>query len=89
MTCFIAYIILYLSFRNPNTGFLNTATRSELDVSGARSPTKMEYSLCCSGDEEEEEELALLVKEIALTSGLGAAVGAVGAGKGRGSVCES
>jgi hypothetical protein len=32
------------SFLSPRTGFLKTATRSELDVSGARSPTKMLYS---------------------------------------------
>lgn len=32
------------SFRRPRTGFRNTATRSELDVSGARSPTNMLYS---------------------------------------------
>ena len=41
------------SFRKPRTGFRNTATRSELDVSGARSPTNILYSLgyCwCTGD---------------------------------------
>lgn len=41
------------SFRKPRTGFRNTATRSELDVSGARSPTKILYSFgycCCAGD---------------------------------------
>lgn len=38
-----------LSFRRPRTGLRNTATRSELDVSGAKSPTKMLYSFgyCC------------------------------------------
>jgi hypothetical protein len=38
-----------LSFRSPKTGLRKTATRSELEVSGARSPTKMLYSLgyCC------------------------------------------
>lgn len=38
-----------LSFRRPNTGLRKTATRSELEVSGARSPTKILYSLgyCC------------------------------------------
>lgn len=33
------------SLRSPSTGFLKTATRSELDVSGAKSPTKMLNSL--------------------------------------------
>lgn len=33
-----------LSFRKPRTGFRKTATKSELEVSGARSPTKMLYS---------------------------------------------
>ena len=39
-----------LSLRRPSTGLRNTATRSELDVSGARSPTKMLYSFgyCCA-----------------------------------------
>lgn len=32
------------SLRNPRTGLRKTATRSELDTSGARSPTKMLYS---------------------------------------------
>lgn len=32
------------SLRSPRTGFRKTATRSELDVSGARSPTNMLYS---------------------------------------------
>jgi hypothetical protein len=34
-----------LSLRKPSTGFRKTATRSELDTSGAKSPTKMLYSL--------------------------------------------
>lgn len=38
-----------LSFLNPSTGFRNTATRSEFDVSGAKSPTKMLYSFCWFG----------------------------------------
>lgn len=38
-----------LSFLRPNTGFRNTATRSLLDASGARSPTKIEYSLGKAG----------------------------------------
>lgn len=41
------------SFLKPSTGFRKTATRSELEVSGARSPTKILYSLgycCCAGD---------------------------------------
>lgn len=40
------------SFLSPRTGLRKTATRSELDVSGARSPTKMLYSFwncCCCG----------------------------------------
>lgn len=39
-----------LSLRRPSTGLRNTATKSELEVSGARSPTKMLYSLgyCCT-----------------------------------------
>ena len=38
-----------LSFLSPSMGLRNTATRSELDVSGAKSPTKILYSLgyCC------------------------------------------
>jgi hypothetical protein len=38
-----------LSFLNPKTGFRNTATKSEFDVSGARSPTNILYSFgyCC------------------------------------------
>jgi hypothetical protein len=41
-----------LSFRSPRTGLRKTATRSELDVSGARSPTKILYSFgyCCETD---------------------------------------
>ena len=40
------------SFRRPRTGLRKTATRSEFDTSGARSPTKILYSLvklggCC------------------------------------------
>ena len=34
-----------LSFLKPRTGLRKTATRSELETSGARSPTKMLYSL--------------------------------------------
>ena len=39
-----------LSLRRPSTGLRNTATKSELDVSGAKSPTNMLYSLgyCCA-----------------------------------------
>ena len=39
-----------LSLRRPSTGLRNTATKSELEVSGAKSPTKMLYSLgyCCT-----------------------------------------
>lgn len=39
-----------LSFLSPRTGLRNTATRSELDASGARSPTKILYSFwyCCA-----------------------------------------
>ena len=33
-----------LSFLKPRTGLRKTATRSELDTSGAKSPTKMLYS---------------------------------------------
>ena len=32
------------SLRRPRTGLRKTATRSELEASGARSPTKIEYS---------------------------------------------
>ncbi len=39
-----------LSLRSPRTGLRKTATKSELDVSGAKSPTNMLYSLgyCCA-----------------------------------------